>query len=68
MLVVKKDALFEMFDSVLIVSDLEISQSLVVLELSIVFVDSLGFLESGDREDVLSLLVHGDTIIEEGLP
>ena len=68
MLVVKKDALFEMFDSVLIVSDLEIRQSLVVLELSIVFIDSLSFLEGGDREDVLALLVHGDTIIEEGLP
>ena len=68
MLVVKKDALFEMFDSVLIVSDLEIRQSLVVLELSIVFIDSLSFLESGDREDVLALFVHGDAIIEEGLP
>ena len=68
MLVVKKDALFEMFDSVLIVSNLEIRQSLVVLELSIVFIDSLSFLEGGDRQDVLSLLVHGDTIIEEGLP
>ena len=68
MLVVEKDAFLEMFDSVLIVSDLEIRQTLVVLELSIVFVDSLGFLESGDREDVLALLVHGDTIIEEGLP
>ena len=68
MLVVKKDALFEMFDSVLIVSDLEIRQSLVVLELSIVFIDSLGFLKGGDREDVLALLVHGDAIIEEGLP
>jgi len=68
MLVVKKDALFEMFDSVLIVSNLEIRQSLVVLELSIVFIDSLGFLKGGDRQDILTLLVHGDTIIEECLP
>ena len=41
---------------------------MVILELSVILVNSLGFLEGSDGEDVLTLLVHGNTVVEEGLP
>ena len=38
------------------------------MQLRIIFIDALSFLESGDSEHVVGLLVHGDAIIEERLP
>ena len=38
------------------------------MQLSIVILDPFGFLERGYSQHILILLIHGDTIVKEGLP
>ena len=67
-LVVEKNALFEMLNCVLIVTNFEIGEAQVVVELSVVILDPLSLLKCRDGQNVLILLVHRDAVVKEGLP
>ena len=68
MLVIEEDASFEMFHCVLVVSNLEIGKTQIVVQLSVIILNPLRLLEGGNGQHVLVLLVHGDAVVEEGLP
>ena len=68
MLIVQQDAPLQVLDRVLVVTDFEVGEAEVVVQLGIVVLDPLRLLERSDRQHVLVLLVHGDAVIEEGLP
>jgi hypothetical protein len=53
---------------VLVVAYLEVCQAEVIVKLGIIFVDSLRFFKGCDSQDVLTLLIHSDAIVEERLP
>ena len=67
-LVVEKNALLKVFNCVLIVANLEVGKTKVIVKLRIFIVDTLRFLEGSNCKYILTLFVHGDTIIEESHP
>ena len=68
MFIIQQDAPLQVLDRVLVVANFEIGEAEVVVQLGIVVLNPLRLLEGSDRQHVLVLLVHGDAIIEEGLP
>ena len=68
MFIIQQDAPLQVLDRVLVVTDFEVGEAEVVVQLGIVVLDPLRLLERSDRQHVLVLLVHGDAVIEEGLP
>ena len=57
-----------MLNGMLVIANFKVSQAQIVLQLWIFIVDSLCFFERCNRKDVLTLFVHGNTIVEECLP
>ena len=67
-LVVQEDALFEVLDGMLIVAHFEVCETEVVVQLGVVFEDTLSILERSNCGHILPHLVHCDTVVEKGLP
>ena len=67
-LVVHQNALLEVLHCVLIITNLEVCKTEIVLQLRIVVIDPLCLLKRCNGKHILTLLVHGDAIVEEGLP
>ena len=68
MLVIKENAFLQVFNCVLIVTDLKVGKTKVVVKLGIFIVNTLRLLEGSNSKHILTLFVHGDTIIEESHP
>ena len=68
MLVVQQDAPLEVFHRVLVVADFEVGQAKVVVQLRIIILNLFRLFERRDSQNVLLLLVHGDTVVKESLP
>ena len=67
-LIVKQNATLEVLYRVLVVTNLEVRQSEVIVQLSVIVLDPLCLLEGRDRQHILILLIHRYAIIKEGLP
>lgn len=67
-LVVEQDTSLQVLHRVLVISNFEVGQAQIVVQLWVVVLDPLGLLKRRDRQDELLLLVHGDAVVEEGLP
>ena len=67
-LLVKQDALLQVLNGVLVITNLEVGKAKVVVKLGIVLVNSLRLFEGCNGKNELTLFVHGDTIIEESHP
>ena len=68
MLVVKKNAFLQVLYCMLIVANLEVGKTKVVVKLRIFIIDSFRLLKGSNCKHILTLFVHGDTIIEESHP
>ena len=68
MCVIDQDASFEMLHSLGVVTDLEIGETKIVMQLGIVGIDFLWFFESSDRKHIFILFVHAHSIVEESFP
>lgn len=68
MSVIHQYALFEMLNGMLVIANFKVSQPQIVLQLWVFIVDSLCFFEGCNRKHILSLFVHGNTIVKECLP
>ena len=68
MLVVQQDAPLEVLHRVLVVTDFEVGQAKVVVQLRIIILNLFRLFERRDSQNVLLLLVHGDTVVKESLP
>lgn len=62
--VVHCNALFEVLGCNLIITNFEVCQAQVVLELWVIVVDALSIFKGCDRSHVLTLLINGDTVEE----
>ena len=67
-LVVQKDALLQVLHGVLVVSNFEVGQSKVVVQLGVVLKDLLRFFKGSDGIHVVAHFVHRDPMVEERLP
>jgi len=67
-LVVQQDAPLEVLHRVLVVTDFEVGQAKVVVQLRIIILNLFRLFERRDSQNVLLLLVHGDTVVKESLP
>ena len=68
MRVIDQDASFEVLNSLGVVTDLEIREAKIVMQLGILRIDFLWFFESSNREHIFILFVHAHSIVEEGFP
>ena len=64
MLAIKRDALLQVSNSVLVIANFEVGKTQIVVQLCVVHVSHFSFLKCLDRSDVVLLLVHRDSIVE----
>ena len=68
MRVIDQDASFEVLHSLGVVTNLEIRETKIVMQLCILRIDFLWFFESSDRKHIFILFVHAHSIVEESFP